>query len=82
MIFSNNVYKISSGTNLSFYFENSSDLILYVFNGITYLKKINIKNGFRCVNMGKAYNYHKVTKLNNNHLAICFDKNISVVSNE
>lgn len=82
MIFSNEVYKLSSGLNISLFSENANLISLYVFNRITHLKNVDKTKSFRCVNSGKSYNFNKIVKINKTHKAICFDNNISVIENE
>lgn len=82
MIFSNKVYKLPSGKNISFFCKDESNLEMYVANGIVYKNIIKPKENFRSINSGRLFYFNMVSKLNSNHLGVCFDKNISVTAND
>lgn len=82
MIFSNKIYKISSGNNLSLFAEDSNNLSLYIFNKQVNKKNISFDDGLKCTDLNEKQNYNMLIKLNNEHSVICFDKNISVINNE
>ena len=79
MIFSNIIYKIGSGKNITIYSTNSNELEIYSFNKsmqkitfsldstISTLKTINI-------------NYDYIEQINDNLFAVGYDKNISVIN--
>jgi len=82
MIFSNKIYKISSGKNISLFAEDENNIKMYLYKDFVFKKNISLNNSIRCEDLGKKLSYNKVIKINDNHSCICFDKNISVINNE
>ena len=76
MIFSNKIYKIASGKNVSFYPISEQKCEMFVFNKVTAKKMIELfgVNFARCTDLKQKYNYHKLIKINETHSAVCFDK--------
>lgn len=81
MIFSNRVYKIPSGKNLSFYAENTQKVSMTIFKNLTEKKEIDFSSGVKCLSLPVTFDYNKVIKLSNSHNLICLDKYISIVDN-
>lgn len=82
MIFSNKVYKISSGSNISLFAKDKNNLLMFIFSGLVSKKHISFDNSVRCVDTGEKFSYNKVILINDQHKCLCFDKNISVTNNE
>ena len=69
MIFSNNIYKIVDGYNISLYAKDNSNLYLYLFSNE--LDKYNILiNQNKTTLLLDKFNYKKVIKLNQNTTCI------------
>lgn len=81
MIFSNRIYKISSGKNISLFANSSDKLTMYIFKNLIEEKQIDLSSTITCKNILAQHGYNKVIKLNNLHYLICFDKNTSIVEN-
>ncbi len=80
MIFSNKIYKISSGSNPSLYAKNNNDLILTLFKNLTEKKEIVFSPSTKCLNTSDKFGYNKIIKLDNQFCLICFDKCVSIVN--
>ena len=81
MIFSNRIYKIASGKNISLYAENEDEMIMFVFKELTEKKLIDFKPVLKCSNHSKKFGYNKIIKLNSLHNLVCLNKNMSIVKN-
>lgn len=81
MIFSNRIYKISSGKNPMVFADNENNMTLTIFKSLTEEKQICFSPVIKCLNTSKQFGYNKVIKLNDEHNLICMDKYISVVEN-
>ena len=79
MIFSNKIYKIASGKNISLYAEKEDEILMFVFKELGERKLINFYPSLKCSNFADKYGYNKVIKLNDLHNLICLNKNMSVV---
>lgn len=69
MIFSDKIFKIISGDNVSLYATSSEDIYLYLYNKLTKKYKILINSNRNCV-FCDNYNAQKVIELGNDILAI------------
>ena len=80
MIFNNKLYKITNGKNISLFANSENEMLMFVFTDIT-RKYIISKNNklFRCLLSGDSYTYNYVAKLNNNHLCVALDNNMSII---
>ena len=79
MIFSNKIYKVSSGTNPSMFAENNNKLTLMLFKELVEEKEITFSPSIKCLNTSNNFGYSKVIKLNDQHSVICLDKCISII---
>ena len=82
MIFSNKIYKISSGSNVSLFANENNNLDLYLFN--KNIKKYNLiySNILKCLKTDTELSYNAVIPLNDNYICVCFDNNMTVLTNE
>lgn len=81
MIFSKNIYKLSSGKNLTLYIEDNK-IYFYVFNKLTKKYQINFDSNAKTTLLDNELSYNQITKLNTNQSCVFYDKNISIVDNE
>ena len=81
MIFSNKIYKVSSGKNPAIYAENNQEAVLTVFKNLTEKKQLCFSPTIKCLNTSSEFGYNKVIKLDNSFSLICLDKYISIVEN-
>lgn len=81
MIFSNKIYKISSGENPMFYADDENNATFTAFKNLTEEKQIVFLPAIKCLNTSKNFAYNKVIKINSNHNLICLDKYVSIVEN-
>ena len=81
MIFSNKIYKISSGKNISLYAKNENEILMFIFKKLGEFKSIKFSSMLKFTNLADNYGYNKVIKLNDLHNLICLNKNISIVKN-
>lgn len=79
MIFSNKIYKVSSGKNLSLYNDSNQKLIFTVFKDLVEKKEIVFSPVTKCLNTPNKFGYNKVIKIDNRYNLICLDKYISIV---
>ena len=79
MIFSNKIYKIASGKNISLYAENEDEVIMFVFKELCEKKIITFNPILKCGNNSEKYGYNKIIKLNSLHNLVCLNKNMSIV---
>lgn len=82
MIFSNKIYKISSGKNISLFAEDENTMTLYVNDNKIKKRKIIFSGILRCLNKSTNIDGSYVKKINQNHTFVCHDDNILVISNE
>ncbi len=82
MIFSKKIYKIVSGKNLTFYPENENEFSTFVYDNITKKYFIKIGNTVKSGLLNSNLAYNQITKLNDKHSCVCYDKNISIINNE
>lgn len=82
MIFSEKVFKIPSGKNISLYAEDENNITMFIFTDLTEEKTLELSPTIKCRSLGRRYGYHMVIKLNDKHKVICFDKNISVTQSQ
>ncbi len=82
MIFSKKIYKLASGTNATLFANEEQKLEFFIYDNITikFLMDVNNKHKTEATNLNLAYN--QITKLNKEHSCVCYDKNISIISNE
>lgn len=76
MIFSDKIFKIVSGKNLSVYANNSNELNLYIYDKMLKLYKISINSNMKCV-FYKSFNYEKIIQLDSN-FCICSNNYITL----
>ena len=79
MIFSNKIFKITSGKNATLFQKDENTLNLYLFDKT--LKKYNIllNNKKNCVFV-KEFEYQKIIQLNNETLCICNNNYITTIN--
>lgn len=79
MIFSNKVYKIIDGENVSLFAQDENSLFLYIYDKS--LKKYRISENLNknCV-FCKNYNYKKIIQLDINNLAACSNGYITITN--
>lgn len=82
MIFSNTIYKIPNGKNISLFFNSDNDFDLYVFSNNTKKYNISYSSILKCIYTNENFNYNSVIKLNENHSCCAFDDNMSIINNE
>ena len=82
MIFSTNINKLPSGKNISLFSNKDNELEIYLFKNKISKKIISFGEYLKCSSTNYKYSYNSVIKLNNNHLCVCFDDNMSVIKNE
>lgn len=78
MIFSDKIFKIISGDNVSLYATSNEDVYLYLYNKSTKKYKILINSNRNCV-FYDNYNAQKVIELGNNILAIGSNDYITIM---
>ncbi len=81
MIFSNKIFKILSGGNISLYAESNNSLNLYIRNKSLKKYKISIVLNRDCVFL-KEYNYSKIIQLNPTTLSIASNGFITIANEE
>ena len=81
MIFSNKIYRLDSGKNISMYAISENELNLYLYKKSMNLYDISINNKLNCTFFNKS-NHHKVIKLNNKHSCVCYGNEMMVIENE
>ena len=83
MIFSSKINKLAGGANVSFFPISVEKTEMYVFNDLTSKKNISFlgSNFVRCKDAGVKFSYNKLMRINGSFLAVCYDKNISVIQN-
>lgn len=79
MIFSDRIFKIINGKNISLYADDIDVLNLYIHNKNTKLYKILLNSNKNCV-FSKEYNYSKIIQLNSNTLSIASNGYITLVN--
>lgn len=77
MIFSDKIYKINSGTNVSLYAKDNNTLLLYLFDKTLKSYDILINSDKKCV-FSNIYEYKKIIKLNQNHICPCSNSFITL----
>ena len=77
MIFSDKIYKINSGTNVSLYAKDNNTLLLYLFDKTLKSYDILINSDKKCV-FSNIYEYKKIIKLNQNHIGPCSNSFITL----
>lgn len=82
MIFSKKIYKLTSGKNLTLYHETDNDFSVFVFNKATNQYSITLFPKYTSVVKNEKLSYNQITKLNEIHSLVCYDKNLSIIENE
>ena len=82
MIFTNKIYKIASGKNLTLFADDKSTISVYVFNKVVTEHVLTLSDVVRCFNTLRYYSYNYVNKLNDKFLCIGFGNNLSVIEDE
>jgi len=83
MIFSNKIYRITSGDNPHIYAKNSNTMELYLFNEQIHKNIISLENSIiRCFNTLIKFDKHYVGRIDDNLICTCFDENISIVEGQ
>ncbi len=83
MIFSNKIYKLASGKNVSIYAEDYNTMSMFICGEKISKRKIIFSEIVRCVRtQTKLLEGNVIKKINNNHLCICKDETITVVNEE
>ena len=82
MIFSTKINKLPSGKNISLHSNKNDELEFYLFTNKVSKKIITFGSYLKCSSTNYKYSYNSVIKLNDNHLCVCFDDNMSVIKNE
>lgn len=81
MIFSNKIFKIVNGENVSLYPENEESLILYINDKILKKYRISTISNRNCVFI-RSYNYKKIIQINNEKLGIASNGYITIETEE
>ena len=81
MIFSNNIYKIIDGNNVSLYADSINNLKLYIHNKTLKQYDILINSNNNCV-FSKEYNYSKIIQLNPSILSIASNGYITTINEQ
>ena len=77
MIFSNKIYKINSGSNVTLFANDNETMFLYLFNKTLKKYQISLINKANCVFL-KEYNYKKIIQLNSDKLCPCSNEFITI----
>ena len=81
MIFSNKIFKIDNGINITLYANNADELLIFLYNKSLNLYQFNTKSKEYCAFL-KKYNYKKMIKLNQEYICICHGEDIQIIKNE
>lgn len=79
MIFSDNIFKINSGSNATLYGINENVLNLYLFDKTLKLYKVLLNNDKNCVFL-KEFNFDKIIQLNDNTICPCNKDFITIIN--
>lgn len=82
MIFSKKIYKLVSGKNLTLYPKDKDTFEIFVFDKISNKYEINLRSQTKAKIVSSDISYNQITKLNESHSCVCYDKNLSIVKNE
>lgn len=80
MIMSNKIYKITNGKNITLYANSVDEMFLFALNDITRKFIISKSNGLKCSQTNETFAYHYVQKLNDEHISVAFDDNMSILN--
>ncbi len=80
MIFSNKIYKIASGKNVSLYANNDNSMIMYYYNEKISKRNIIFAEIVRCVMSSTSLEGKFAKKINDGHIFICQDESMSVIN--
>lgn len=81
MIFSDKIFKINNGKNVTLFKSTNNSLSLYLFDKTLKKYDILINNNMNCV-FSKEYNYEKIIQLNDKTLCLCSNKFITIKNEE
>ena len=82
MIFSKKIYKLVSGKNLTLYSEGSNTFSVFIFNKGVNKYLVNLYPEYKSTLETENLAYNQITKLNESHSLVCYDKNLSIIENE
>lgn len=83
MIFSNKVYKLASGKNVSLYAENDKTMSMFFYNDKPCKRKILFSEIVRCVKTKEPQPEGTyIKKINDSHLFVCKDEIVAVIDEE
>lgn len=79
MIFSDKIYKITSGENVSLYADENDRMNLYIFNKSLKNYQISTILNRNCV-FCKDYNYSKIIQINTNTICVASNGYITLLN--
>ena len=82
MIFSKKIYKLVSGKNLTLYSEGENNFSVFVFNKTVKKYNVSLYPKYTSTPEPENLTYNQITKLNETHSLVCYDKNLSIIENE
>ncbi len=82
MIFSNKMYKLASGDNVSIYAESYDNMTMFFHNEKLCKRKILFSEIVRCVKTNTSLEYKFAKKLNEKHIFACINDDLAVINEE
>lgn len=79
MIFSDKIFKIIDGENVSLYAKEDDELNLYIFDKSLKFYRISTNLNRNCV-FSKNLNYNKIIQLNKNNLCVASNGYITLLN--
>ena len=80
MIFSNKIYKLEDGINISLFPSDSNTIEFYLLNNSLKKYSILLNQRNNCI-FEKEYNYSKLIKLNQSAICPCLNGYITLTNN-